>query len=97
MKTCQNMNEVREEIDALDREIVPLLLKRLHYINEAGRIKADRNTVRDSWRVEDVVSKAIATARKEQGNEQYIEDIYRNLIEWSINHEYSIWDKEHSD
>ncbi len=97
MKACQNMSEVREEIDRVDRLIVPLLLERLEYIKQAGGIKADRDTVRDNWRVEDVVSKALATASKENGNKQYIDDIYRHLIEWSINHEFGVWDGHHLD
>ena len=56
------MSDVRAEIDRVDREIVPLLLERLEYIKQAGHIKTDRDTVRDEWRIEDVVSKAKATA-----------------------------------
>ena len=89
------MSEVREEIDRIDRLIVPLLLERVHYINEAGRIKNSRDKVRDNDRVEEVVAKAKAVAQELQGNDAYIEDIYRHLIEWSINHEYGVWDKEH--
>jgi isochorismate pyruvate lyase len=91
------MSEVRAEIDRVDREIVPLLLERLEYIAQAGQIKQDRSAVRDNARVEDVVSKALATAKSQDGNEQYIEEIYRHLIEWSINHEFGVWDKHAAD
>lgn len=97
MKQCKDMTEVREEIDRVDRLIVPLLLERLSYIAQAGHIKSDRETVRDNWRVEDVVSKARATAANLNGNEGYIEDVYRHLIEWSINHEFGVWDQAHKD
>ncbi|WP_255933390.1 chorismate mutase [Kordiimonas sp. SCSIO 12610] len=93
MKNCTTMPEVRAEIDRIDREIVPLLLERLEYIAQAGHIKADRNTVRDEDRVEDVVQKALTTAEKLNGNATYIEDVYRYLIEWSINYEFGVWDK----
>ncbi|WP_202899714.1 chorismate mutase [Kordiimonas gwangyangensis] len=96
LKQCQNMSEVREEIDRVDREIVPLLLERLEYIKQAGHIKSDRGTVRDEWRIEDVVNKAKAKAAEHAGNESYIEDIYRHLIEWSIAHEFVVWDKVNS-
>lgn len=92
MKNCQNMQEVREEIDRVDRLIVPLLLERLTYIAQAGHIKSDRATVRDPWRIEDVVNKAKSSAAVMGGNQVYIEDIYRHLIEWSINHEFVVWD-----
>lgn len=92
VKKCQNMQQVREEIDRVDQLIVPLLVERLGYIEQAGHIKQDRDTVRDEWRVEDVVSKAKAASDKLDGNSSYIETIYRHLIEYSINHEFDVWD-----
>lgn len=86
------MKEVREEIDRVDQLIVPLLIERLGYIAQAGNIKADRETVRDTWRIEDVVSKARAAAEAAGGSADYVDDIYRHLIEWSINHEFVVWD-----
>ncbi|WP_308909899.1 chorismate mutase [Pseudokordiimonas caeni] len=95
MKTCSTMAEVRTEIDRVDRLIVPLLLERLGYIEQAGHIKGSRDTVRDEWRIEDVVAKVKACGAEEGGNQQYLEDIYRHLIEWSIAHEFTVWDSEH--
>ncbi|WP_374763854.1 chorismate mutase [Yunchengibacter salinarum] len=103
MRPCNSMDEVRTEIDRLDRAIVPLLLERLDYIRQAGEIKRDRNTVRDAARVEDVVAKvrAEATSAAKRLNHpedpaalaDYVDEIYRFLIEWSINHEYGVWDR----
>jgi len=91
-KTCKDMAEVRGEIDRLDRIIVPLLLERLHYIAEAGQIKPSRDAVRDNWRIEDVVDKARSTAESEGGNSDFIEAIYRELIEQSIAYEFTVFD-----
>ncbi len=90
------MAEVREEIDRIDRSIVPLLVERLHYIKEAGKIKTDRNVVHDDARIEDVVEKALVTANSLDGDNQMVNDIYRFMINWSINHEFDVWDDEHS-
>jgi len=92
LKNCQNMKEVREEIDRVDQLIVPLLLERLGYIAQAGNIKQERDAVRDAWRIEDVVAKVKSAAQMVDGNSVYIEEIYRHLIEWSINHEFVVWD-----
>lgn len=92
MKNCKNMDELRAEIDRVDRLIVPLLIERIALIAQAGHIKTDRNTVRDEWRVEDVVSKAKAEALEQGGDTDYIETIYRHLIEYSISHEFDVWD-----
>ena len=90
------MAEVREEIDRVDRLIVPLLLERIEYIAQAGQIKTDRDTVRDEWRIEDVVSKVKAEAAKSGGDTAYIESVYRFLIDYSINHEFDAWDDRFS-
>lgn len=87
------MDELRAEIDRVDRLIVPLLLERIKLIAQAGHIKTDRDTVRDDWRIEDVVSKVKAEAASQGGDTLYIEAIYRNLIEYSINHEFDVWDE----
>ena len=92
MKKCKNMTELRAEIDRVDRMIVPLLLERIGFISQAGHIKDDRNTVRDNWRVEDVVSKVMDEAKRHNGDAEYIEKIYRHLIDYSINHEFDVWD-----
>lgn len=92
LKNCETMKDVREEIDRVDQLIVPLLLERLGYIAQAGHIKQTRDTVRDPWRIEDVVSKVKVASEAADGNTRYIEEIYRHLIEWSINHEFVVWD-----
>jgi isochorismate pyruvate lyase len=94
-KTCNDMNEVRAAIDALDREIVALLADRLHFINEAGRLKADRDAVRDEARVEDVVAKVRASAAAAGIDPDFVEPLYRDLIERSIAHEFNVFDRLH--
>jgi isochorismate pyruvate lyase len=94
-KTCKDMTEVRDAIDALDREIVTLLADRLHFIGEAARIKADRDAVRDVPRVEDVVAKVRAAAAKAGMDPAFIEPLYRDLVERSIAHEFGEFDRLH--
>lgn len=94
-KTCRDMNDVRAEIDALDREIVALLADRLHFIGEAARIKASRAAVRDEPRVEDVVNKIRAAATAAGIDPDFVEPLYRDLIERSINHEFALFDQLH--
>ncbi|WP_374306873.1 chorismate mutase [Dongia sp.] len=94
-KTCSSMAEVRAEIDALDRQIVALLADRLHFIGEAARIKASRDAVRDEPRIEDVVAKVRASAAAAGMNPDFIEPLYRDLIDRSINHEFVEFDRLH--
>ena len=49
---CSVMDEVRAQIDALDRRIVPLIAERSFYVAQAGRIKADPALIVDRERIE---------------------------------------------
>ena len=89
---CQTMAEVREGVDALDRELVALLVKRQAYMSAAGRIKTDRDAVYDADRIEDVVSKVLAEARKQGLSEDIAEPVWRKLIERCIAFEFGEWD-----
>ena len=87
------MQEVRAEIDALDREIVALLADRLHYIDEAARIKQNRDQVRDEARIADVLKKVAATACDVGADAKVIVATYQTLVEASIAHEFGSFDR----
>lgn len=89
---CTNMAEVRAAIDALDREIVPMIAKRVRYIEAAGRIKNDRNKVHDDARIEDVVQKALAVAATCDAPASIIEATYRAMIAACIAYEFTVFD-----
>jgi isochorismate pyruvate lyase len=89
------MSEVRSAIDALDCEIVALLADRLHFIGEAARIKAQRDQVRDQARVEDVIAKVRAAAERAGIAADFVEPLYRDLVERSIQHELDLFDRLH--
>lgn len=92
-KTCTDMAEVRAEIDAIDRELVAILADRLHFIAEAARIKASRDQVRDDERVEDVLRKVRAEAVKQGIDPDLIAGVFRELVERSIAHEFTLFDQ----
>jgi len=87
-----SMEDVRREIDRLDRALVALLTERQTYIEHAGRIKTDRNTIHDEARIEDVIVKVLEEARILGLSREIAEPIWRLLIDKSIEHEYRIFD-----
>lgn len=91
---CLSMDEVRREIDRLDRMLVEMLAERQTYIEAAARIKRNRDTVRDTSRIEDVVKKVVAHAREHGLNPTIAETVWRALIEQSIAHEYTKFDTD---
>src|SRR5690242_4419001 len=90
---CATMAEVRAGVDALDRLLVAVLAERQRYMDAAARIKTDRNVVRDAERIEDVVAKVKAEARKAGLSEAIAEPVWRTLIEACIAYELDAWDR----
>ena len=89
---CATMAEVRQGVDALDRQLVALLAERQRYMDAAARIKPDRGAVRDDARIEDVVAKVKAAAREAGLSVEIAEPVWRTLIERCIAYEFTVWD-----
>ena len=89
---CTTMTEVREGVDAVDRDIVALLARRFGYMDAAARIKPEREAVRDEWRKADVKAKVDAAAAAAGIDRALIDRLYEDLIEPSIAHELVRWD-----
>jgi len=90
---CATMTDVRKGVDALDRQLVALLAERQRYMDAAARIKRDRAAVRDPARIEDVVAKVKAEARRAGLSEAIAEPVWRTLIDRCIAHEFEVWDR----
>lgn len=89
---CLTMTDVREGVDALDRELVRLLVTRQGYMHAAARIKPNREAVYDADRIEDVVAKVLIEARAQGLSPEIAEPVWRKLIERCIAHEFDRWD-----
>ena len=92
MVKCNTMPEVRREIDRIDRALVTLLAERQTYIEQAGVIKGDRDTVIDQPRIEDVVTKVLEEADRQGLSRAIAEPVWRLLIDRSIAHEFDVFD-----
>ena len=90
---CSSMEEVRDGVDRLDREIVALLAERFRYMDAAARIKPDREAVRDEWRKADVLAKAEAAAVQAGAPAERIALLYESLVEACIAYEFERFDR----
>lgn len=97
MPECKNLAEVRENIDRLDRQIVPLLAERASYVEQAAGFKATKAAVVDSARIEQIVLKVRHMAIEEGMAPDLVEHIYRSMIDAFIIHEARIYKKLHPD
>ncbi len=91
-KDCENMADIRSEIDRIDRILVHLLAERQTYIERAGHIKGSRDTVRDEARIEDVVSKVLSEARQAGLSADVAEAVWRTMVDRFIAHEFDVFD-----
>lgn len=97
MKTpecCNTMEELRAEIDTLDRDLMRLLAERSRYIDRAAEIKTQEALpARIDWRVEQVAMNARKNASDFGFDPDLAERLWRELIEWSIAREDAVLDK----
>lgn len=91
IKQCQSLTDVRQAVDELDGQIIPLLCERIQYIVQAAQFKEEYADVRQFGRIEAIVERAKATARMTNAPEDYIESVYRYLIDESIRQESKHW------
>ena len=91
---CQNMTELRAEIDRLDRTLVALLADRQTYIERAAEIKTSRSVVHDQARIDDVVAKILAAAKEAGLSPAIAEPVWRTLVDRCIAHEFEMFDRK---
>lgn len=77
---CASIDEVRENIDALDRQIVNLLAARGAYVKQAASFKKTAAEVRAPKRVEQVIAKVVGLAQELGANPSVTEQVYRAMI-----------------
>ncbi len=87
MADCKTIEEVRENIDRIDREIVGLLLKRGSYVIQAAKFKKTTEDVKAPSRVEEVISKVRGIAVENHLDPDIVEKIYRTMIACFIDYE----------
>ncbi|NVO58691.1 chorismate mutase [Rhodobacteraceae bacterium B1Z28] len=82
---CTSMQELRVQIDQLDRQLIEMLGVRAGYIDRASELKPGEGLpARIPDRVEDVVQKVRANADELGMDPDLAETLWRILIDWSI-------------
>jgi isochorismate pyruvate lyase len=76
---CTSLEQVRENIDRLDRQIVTLLAERGSFVSQAARFKKDSDGVKAPQRVEQVIAK-VRDLSTVGANPDVTEHVYRAMI-----------------
>jgi isochorismate pyruvate lyase len=77
---CNNLEEVRAEIDRIARKIVGLLAARGGYVKQAARFKTSTDDVKAPQRVEQVIAKVKSLAMELGADPSVTEQVYRVMI-----------------
>ena len=64
-KDCQNMEEVRTEIDRIDAALVDLIGERFAYVDRAWQLKQSPAEARVPWRIQQVIDRVRTRAARE--------------------------------
>ncbi len=85
---CTNIEEVRREIDLIDRMVVAMLSKRFSYVREVVKYKdGTAEGIEANKRRELVLRSRRKWAKSEGLDPDVIEDIYARLIDYFIDEE----------
>lgn len=94
MKTpddCQNMADIRAEIDRLDRQVIALLGQRFTYVKAASKFKTSETDVKAPERVQAMLQQRRAWAEEAGLSADVIEKLYRDLVNYFIEEEMKHW------
>jgi isochorismate pyruvate lyase len=90
---CENMGEIRAEIDTLDKQVIDLLGQRFRYVKAASKFKTSETSVRAPERFASMLEQRRHWATEVGLNPDAIEKLYRDLVTHFIEEEMKEWKK----
>ena len=87
---CNSKEEIRQQIDAIDKEIISLFAKRFEYVGEIVKFKNDVESVVAQERKDQVIKERGEWAEKHGLDKNTFEQIYRFLVDHNIGKELEI-------
>ncbi len=92
---CRGMDDIRAQIDRIDRAVVGLIGRRYRYVLAAARFKTSETSVRAPEPFAAMLSKRREWAVEEGLNADVIEKLYADLVGHFIDEEMRRWKAEH--
>jgi len=87
IEKCSTLDEARENIDSVDKEIVALIAKRNDYIKQIAHFKTTIDEVKAEERISDVISKVRQQAIELDLSPNLINDLYVRMIDGMVESE----------
>lgn len=93
-KDCVSAEEIRSEIDKIDKQIIALFGKRYKYVEEIVRFKKNKKGVQAGDRVKQVIRDRRKWAEENGLDADTFEKMFLILIENNIKHELELLKKK---
>ena len=93
-ENCTGMEDIRVEIDKMDRDIIAILGKRFEYVKSAAKFKTSETSVRAPERFKSMLEQRRTWASSEGLSPDAIEKMYRDLVNHFIKEEMTRWEAE---
>jgi chorismate mutase len=90
---CNSKEEIRQQIDAIDKEIIALFARRFEYVQAIVKFKKDAESVVAQDRKNEVIELRGKWAEESGLDKSTFEEIYRLLIDNNIDKEMEILKK----
>ncbi len=84
---CDDMSEVRAEIDRLDEVLIDAMAERFTFVERAWQLKSSPEEATVPWRIQQVIDKVKARADEKDFPPELAEALWRQMIGWFIQYE----------
>ena len=88
---CSSLEDIRYEIDLLDKEMVNLLGRRLGYVLAAAAFKKDEEDIPAPDRVRSMLAQRRTWARDCGLAEDFVEKLFIHITDWYIATQIGHW------
>jgi len=91
---CENIGEIRKEIDRIDRSIISRIAERAEYVAAAAKYKKSGDEVKAADRVKTMIAARREWAAARGCAPDFIEDLFRGIVSFFVAEEMKKWKKE---
>lgn len=92
-KSCQSIEEVRNEIDSIDRDVMELLAKRQEYVHEIVRFKTNHDSIVAQDRQNQLYEQRKKWAEELDLSPEMIDELFKTMVRHNIQRELELHEK----
>ncbi|TQN60678.1 isochorismate lyase [Agrobacterium tumefaciens] len=93
---CQNLGDIRQAIDTIDRTLVDLLGLRMGYVLEAARFKPDVASIPAPERVAAMLPERCRWAEENKLDPNFVVPLFSQIIQWFIQQQIRHWEQKNA-